>query len=143
MRRMLHGLDAVSIHIGQLHPDVQGSGLSPLALREELVTNLQQAGMRIMAEDGRALTADRPELNLNVNVTPIENFPGYSVFISMQLRQSACLTRNLILCEPVVTWEEASDIRTVSVSQLTDVQQDVHALIGRFVNAYLAANPKR
>jgi hypothetical protein len=142
-RRMLHGLDAVRINVGQLHPDIEESGMSRTALLEELTRNLRQAGLQVTRDDGRSSTADRPELDLTVHVAPVENFPLYSVFITMKLQQTACLTRNLIVCEPVVTWEDASAMRTVSVSQLPDVQQDVHALISRFVDAYLAENAKR
>lgn len=143
MRRMLHGLDTVSIIIEQLHPDSALGGVTPQALREEMVVNLQQAGLQVLPVDGRPTPSDRPQLSLSVNMTPIENFPMYSVFITLKLRQNACLTHNLIICELVTTWEEASAARTMSVSQLTEMQQEVQTLITRFVNAYLEENPKR
>jgi hypothetical protein len=140
---MLHDLDVVDLDIGQLHPEVEAGGLSRAALREELIVNLKQAGLRILPDDGHTGMPDSPQLSLVVNVTPVESFPMYSVFVTLRLRQHACLTRNLIVCEPVVTWEGASDIRTISVSQLTEVQQDVHVLIAHFIDAYVAENPKR
>src|SRR5215470_14323725 len=117
-RRMLHDLDVVDLDIGQLHPDAEAGGLSRAALREELSVNLKQAGLQIRPEEGLPRAPDHSQLSLAVNVIPIESFPLYCVFITLRLRQSACLTRNLIVCEPVVTWEGASDIRTISVSQL-------------------------
>ena len=143
MRRMLHGLEAVNVVIGQLHPDSALGGITSAALREELLVNLQQVGIQVSPQDERLTVADRPQLNLSVNITPIESFPVYSVFVTLQLRQTACLTRNLIICEPVTTWEEASAIRTMSVSQLTEMQQEVRILIAHFVDAYLEENPKR
>jgi hypothetical protein len=140
---MLHGLATVSIDIEQLHPDSTLGGVTPQALREELVVNLQQAGLQVLSLDGRSATLDRPQLSLSVNMTPIENFPMYSVFITLKLRQNACLTHNLIICEPVTTWEEASAVRTMSASQLTEMRQEVRTLIARFVSAYLEENPKR
>jgi hypothetical protein len=140
---MLHGLDTINLDIAPVHPDAELGDLSRSALREELMVNLQQAGLRVMPEDGRLLPADRPQLHLAVNVTPLESFPVYSVFVTLRLRQQACLTRNLIICEPVITWEGASAVRTISVSQLAEARQDVRALIARFVDAYLAENPKR
>jgi len=140
---MLHDLDVVDLEIGQLHPDVEAGGLSRAALREELIVNLKQAGLRILSEDGLPLAPDHSQLSLVVNVTPIESFPIYCVLITLRLRQPACLSRNLIVCEPVVTWEGASEIRTISVSQLTEVQQEVHVLIARFIDAYIAENPRR
>jgi hypothetical protein len=140
---MLHGLDSVSINIERLHPDSALGGVTVQALREELVINLQQAGLQVLSLDGRTATLDHPQLSLAVNMTPIENFPMYSVFITLKLRQNACLIHNLIICEAVTTWEEASAVRTMSVSQLTEMWQEVRTLITRFVNAYLEENPKR
>lgn len=142
-KRMLHGLDTVSIVIEQLHPDSTLGGVTPQALYEELAVSLQQVGLQVLPLDGRTATLGRPQLSLSVNLTPIENFPVYSVFMILKLRQNACLTHNLIICEPVTTWEEVSAVRTMSVSQLTDMRQEVRTLITRFVNAYLEENPKR
>ncbi|MGE0681101.1 MAG: hypothetical protein AB7P69_09425 [Candidatus Binatia bacterium] len=139
---MLHGLDTVSIDIERLHPDSALGGVTPQALREELVVNLQQAGLQVSPLDGRSTPPDRSQLSLSVNMTPIENFPMYSVFITLKLRQNACLTHNLIICEPVTTWEETSTVRTMSVSQLTEMRQEVRTLIARFVDAYLEENSK-
>lgn len=142
-RRTLHGLDTLLLTIDPLHPDAELGELSRNALREELTVNLQQIGIHIISEEGSQIALDRPNLNLAVHLTPLESFPVYSVFITLRLRQNACLTRNLIVCEPVITWEGISDIRTISVSQLAEVRQDIHALISRFVGDYQAENPKR
>jgi hypothetical protein len=143
MKRLLHGIDTVNVAIERLHPDLALGGVTPQALREEIVANLQKAGLQVSSLDGRSVTTDRPQLSLSVNITPIENFPMYSVFITLKLRQNACLTNNLIICEPVITWEDASAVHTLSVSQLTDMRQEVRTLITRFVSAYLEENPKR
>lgn len=140
---MLHGLDAVSVTIGQLHPDSALGGVTLVALREELLVNLQQAGIHVTLSDGRLETAERPQLSLSVNVTPMESFPVYSVFVTLKLRQHACLTRNLIVCEAVTTWEEASALRTMSVSQLTELQKEIRILVTHFVDAYLEENSHR
>jgi len=143
MRRMLHGFDAVSVTIGQLHPDSALGGVTLVALREELLVNLQQAGIHVTLSDGRLETAERPQLNLSVNITPLKSFPMYSVFTTLKLRQNACLTRNLIICETVTTWEETSAMRTLSVSQLTELQKEIRILITHFVDAYLEENSQR
>lgn len=142
-RRTLHGLDDLMLTIDPLHPDAELGGLSRTALREDLVVKLQQIGIRIIPDEGEQSTLDHSKLNLAVHITPLESFPVYSVFISLHLRQKACLTRNLIVCEPVITWEGMSDIRTISVSQLSEVRQDVSSLIARFIGDYQAENSKR
>lgn len=142
-RRTLHGLDSVIVIIDPLHPDAELGDLSRSALREELIVNLQQIGLHIFSEDERQSVPDYPKLNLAVHLTPLESFPVYSVFITLSLRQHACLTRNLIVCEPAVTWESMSKVRTISVSQLAEVRMDVHTLISQFVDDYQTENPKR
>jgi len=74
---------------------------------------------------------------------PLDNFPVYSVTVTLQLRQSACLARNLVVCETAITWEDTGVGHAVSVSRLASLQQDVRDAVDRFTSAYLAQNSKR
>jgi hypothetical protein len=86
--------------------------------------------------------AEKPLLYLAVGITPLEHFPVYSVNVSLQLRQPACLERNLVICTPTVTWEETRAARAVDVSELASIQHDVQSLVKRFTAAYRAENQR-
>jgi len=141
--RTLYGLDEVGVVVENVHPDAERRGLSRATLQTEVALRLQQAGIRVLAEDGWEETPGKPVLYLDLGIVPLDNFPVYSVTVTLQLRQSACLARNLIVCETAITWEDASVRRAVSVSRLASLRQDVRDAVDRFTSAYLAQNSKR
>lgn len=139
--RTLAGLEEVGVVVVDFHPDAEQRGLLRGELQRGVEKQLQAAGMRIVSglnEKG----AEKPLLYLAVGITPLEHFPVYSVNVSLQLRQSACLERNLVICTPTVTWEETGAARAVDVSELTSVRRDVQSLVKRFTSAYRAENQR-
>ena len=75
-------------------------------------------------------------------ITPLEHFPVYSVNVLLQLQQSACLERNLVICTPTITWEETGTARAVDVSELAPVQHDVESLAARLMKVYREENQR-
>jgi hypothetical protein len=139
--RTLAGLEEVDVVVAEVHPDAAQRGLSRGVLQQGVEKQLQAAGMRIgTSPNGKGL--EKPLLYLAVGVAPLEQFPVYSVNVSLQLRQSACLERNLVICTSTVTWEETGMTRAVDVSELTSVQRDVQSLVKRFTAAYRAENQR-
>ena len=141
--RTLYGLEEVGVVVENVHPDAERRGLSRATLQTEVALRLQQAGIRVLAEDGWEETPGKPFLYLDLGIVPLDNFPVYSVTVTLQLRQSACLARNLIVCETAITWEDTGVRHAVSVSRLASLQQDVRDAVDRFTSAYLAQNSKR
>jgi hypothetical protein len=141
--RTLYGLDEVGVVVENVHPDLERQGLSGATLQTEVILRLQQAGIHVLAEDEWEETLGRPLLYLYVGIVPLDNFPVYSVIVTLQLRQSVCLARNLIICETAITWEDAGVMRIVSVSRLASLPQEVRNVVDRFTTAYLAENRKR
>jgi hypothetical protein len=139
-RRMRHGLEAVGVVIEPVHPDAERRGVSRATLQAGIEAQLQKAGFRVFLLAESENNPGQPLLFLHVKVAPLENLPVYSVAIRLRLQQHACLTRNLIICEPVITWKYLSDIRTLSVSRLSSLPQEVHDTVDRFLNAHQAEN---
>jgi hypothetical protein len=139
----LHGLEEVGVVVAGMHPDAERRGLSPAALRVDVEKRLRDVGVRVSPDLAERGTSGKPQLYLTVGIAPLEDFPVYSVSITLQLRQNACLERNLVICAPAITWEDAQGIRTVDVSELASLQQDVRTLVDHFTAAYLAANQRR
>ncbi len=139
--RTLAGLEEVGVVVVDIHPDAEQRGLLRAELQRSVEKQLQAVGMRIIPVP-KANEADKPLLYLDVGITSLEQFPVYRVNVSLQLRQPACLERNLAICTPTVTWEDTGTARTVDVSELSSVQRDVQSLVTRFTTAYLAENQR-
>lgn len=137
--RTLAGLEEVGVVVVDVHPDAEQRGLLRGELQRGVEKQLQAAGMRVTPSPNEK-GAEKPLLYLAVGITPLEHFPVYSVNVSLQLRQPACLERNLVICTPTVTWEETGAARAVDISELTSVQRDVQSLVRRFTAAYHAEN---
>lgn len=141
--RTLWGIEEIGVVLGPLHPDAERRGISEAAILAETISRLQQAGIRVLAEDEWQQTSGRQILYLSVEIVPLDDFPVYSVTIKLQFRQNTCLTRNLVICGTAITWEDAGGIRAVGVSRLASLQQDVRDAVDRFINAYRAENAER
>src|SRR2546422_11691474 len=141
--RTLYGLDEVGVVVENGHPDAGRRGLTRATLQTEVALRLQQAGIRVLAEDGWEETPGKPFLYLDLGIVPLDNFPVYSVTVTLQLRQSACLARNLIVCETAITWADTRVMHAVRVWRLASLQQDVRAAVGRFTRAHRTQNCER
>src|SRR5206468_13127377 len=127
--RTLYGLDEVGVVVENVHPDAERRGLSRATLQTEVALRLQQAGIRVLAEDGWEGTRGKSFLYLGLGIVPLDNFPVYSVTVTLQLRQSACLARNLVVCERASICEDPGVSPGVSVARLASLQEDVrHAV---------------
>lgn len=141
--RTLHGLNEITLVVANLHPDAERRGLSKATLQARIAARLRQAGLRVAPPVTPQAAPARPVLYLQVNIVPLESFPVYVTTVELQLHQHSCLARNLIICEPVITWEDTRTVRTVGVSNLTNVEQEVYALVDHFTAAYLTENSQR
>jgi hypothetical protein len=139
--RTLAGLKEVGVVVVNIHPDAEQRGLVRRELQRGVEKQLQAAGRRV-ARTPKENGVEKPLLYLAVGITPLEHFPVYTVNVSLQLRQPACLEHNLVICTPTVTWEETGRIRTVDVSELASVQRDVQSLVKHFPAAYQTENQR-
>ncbi|MEW6299539.1 MAG: hypothetical protein AB1671_17695 [Thermodesulfobacteriota bacterium] len=140
--RSLYGLDEVGVLVADLHPDAERRGAERAKLQADVERRLQQAGIHVLTEDQWKAAPGKPLLYLNVGVEPLGSLPVYSVSIRLQLRQPACLARNLILCETAVTWEDVSATRILSVSRLSSLRDEIHAVVDRFIDACRKENAR-
>jgi hypothetical protein len=141
--RLLSGLAQVRVTVDNIHPDAERKGVSTAKLRSDIEHRLQQAGIHVLTENEWQEAPGRPLLYVNVDVEPLDSFPVYSVLIRLQLRQHSCLTRNLIICGPTITWEDVGAIQAMSVSRLSSLSDDVGLSVDRFINAYQTDNAKQ
>jgi hypothetical protein len=81
---------------------------------------------------------------LYVNVQAIKNQAHvYAFSANVELRQRVTLVGNPSMSVLAATWSATGIIGMVGSQKVASVRNDVRDLTDRFINAYLAANPKR
>ena len=138
-RATLAGLTGVNVLVEGMNPDVERDGLARSTLQTDVELRLRQASIRVLTETEMLLAPGKPFLYLRVS-----SFKGregvYAVAISLELKQSVRLVRDPALTLMAATWQSIGAIGLGGPSKARDTVRDE---VDKFINAYLAANPKR
>jgi hypothetical protein len=140
----LIGIKSLSVLVEKLSPDAESRGLSRNTLKTDVELRLRRTGVRISSAQDHRLTADDPELYLNVNVlcSHQASLPLCADNVSLQLRQRVTPLRDQTNETDASTWD-ASTVGILGETNLVSgVREAVADLIDHFLNDYLAANPK-
>jgi|SRR5689334_16828984 len=141
-RATLVGLPGVYVLVERIDNEAQRDGLDTLQVRIDVEVKLRQAGIRVLSEQEAFSTAGAP--NLYVDIQTVKNqLSVYAYSVRIELRQGATLVRQPSLRRLATTWTTSGFIGTVGSQKLATVREDVRDLTDQFINAYLAANPKR
>ncbi len=143
-RKTLTGLSGVYVIVEQLPDEAQHDGLREDQVQTDVELRLRQAGITILTREQSFATAGAPYLYVNVQV--LKNPAKFYAFsVNVELRQGVTLIRDpSIRVLAVATWSAPGVIGTVGSQKLeSQVRDDVRDFTDRFINAYLAANPKR
>ncbi|SRR6266550_4932395 len=141
-RKTLAGLHRVRV-IVQMSDSagVQKDGLSQLQLQTDVEVKLRQTGIIVFSQHDAQLG---PWLNVIVNTLDVSSTNAtsmYAVSVSAELYQWVTLARNPSVRVFVSTWSATGRFGTTAhVSSVRDLIRD---MTDQFINAYLAANPKR
>jgi hypothetical protein len=142
VNKTLMGLIGVHVTVEMMRPDAERDGLLRSTLQTDVELRLRQAGIKVLSREERSIDIGFPILYLNVNTLKTgDGFYAYA--ISLRLRQAARLIRNSEIIALVDTWNATGVIAVVGKTKLSDVREDVKDKVDEFLNAYLAANPKR
>ena len=141
-RRTLAGLTGVEVVVEPMDPAAEKDGLTTSTLRTDVELKLRQAGIRVLTSDERLAAPGMPYLYLRVGT--IKDEEGlYAYDIDLELKQEVRLTRNPALSLMATTWRVAGWVGTIGSRNLSKVRERVRDTVDQFINAYLAANPKR
>jgi hypothetical protein len=141
-RATLAGLTGVHVHVERMNPDAEKEGLSHSTLQTDVELRLRQAGIRVLSEEEAVAAPGLPWLYLQV--TTLRKERGlYAYFIKVWVRQLVRLFRDPDIGSVATTWETPGVIGVIGSKNLSTVREDVRDEIDQFINAYLAANPKR
>jgi len=146
-RETLRGLKGVFVLIEYLKEDVAKAGLTDTILQTGVELKLRKAGIRVLTEDEWFLTQGRPYLYVRVRTILIKGIQiwgthqhsGFIYGVTVQFNQDVILSRNRSISSSAGTWGN-SWIGTVI--HLRNVRVVISDLVDKFMNDYLAVNPK-
>ena len=141
-RNTLADLKGVQVLVESIKDEVQRDGLRESQIQTDVELKLRQAGISVLTHEEWLSTAAAPYLYVNVQAS--KNSAGiYAFTVDVELRQRVTLIQNPSMRVLAPTWSATGIIGTVGSQKVGSVREYVRDLTDQFINAYLAANPKR
>lgn len=139
-RSSLRGLKGVHVVVEHLPPEVEQNGLTASAIQTDVELKLRQAGVPV-------LELNQPpfdEVFLSILLQFIPAGDGlWPYTIKVEVFQAVTLKRDLsIVVDSAVTWS-VGDFGSARKLGLRNLRDNVKDRVDQFINAYLAANPKK
>lgn len=139
-RLTLRGLPGVSLYVEPLDPQIEKSGLTKNQIQTDTELKLKSAGINVLT-GGELLKANgHPFLYVDVNISMLKTqITRYLFYIRVELNQGVVLVRTPDTKVSAVTWSTGGwgiDFSSDNIRQTVKTQVD------KFINAYLAENPK-
>jgi len=141
-RATLKGISGVYVLIDEIGPDAQEEGLTRSLLQTDVETQLRKADIRILKREKSLKPPGIPYLYVYVSAMNGKVIGLYAINIHVGLKQLIYLMRDPSIIIPVETWS-VEWVGMVDFKQMKEsVQEQLRDLVGKFINAYLAVNPK-
>jgi hypothetical protein len=136
-RRSLRGLKGVAVLVESLKPEVEANGLTRVAIQTDVELKLRQTGIPVL-DLGNANAV------LDVAVSVITHLDTlWPYVIEVQLLQDAALVRDPSIVAPFARSWHVTVFGYVGKDGIRGRRDDVKDQVDQFINAYLAANPKK
>lgn len=146
-RKTLAGLQGVAVEVVPLDdPQVERDGLSPSATQTDVELRLRQPGIPVLTREQSFRTPGKPFLVLSIGVLKATLNGGLDIYpysIKLTLEQLVILARSPGIRGLAVTWSATGMTGVVARERLSTIRDNVRDMVDQFINAYLAANPKK
>lgn len=141
-RATLAGLSGVHVLVENTTVERKEEWLSRATLQTDVELRLRQNGIRVLTREAQLTTPGSPFLYVRAVSMP-DGFGGFVVCIELILSQGVVLERNPSIASTADTWSATSVMGRIGPNSKFKVRETVRDQVDQFVNAYLAANPKR
>lgn len=142
-RSTLKGLRGVSVMIESLEPEVERDGLSRSTIETDVELKLRQAGITVVPP-GDQKNSLGAFLYVNVNAIQSSANRGlYAYSVHVAVNQVVRLVRDREVRTVAATWSTGTIVIVGATRISASVRENVRDQVDRFVNAYLAVNPKQ
>ena len=140
----LRGVQGLYVLVAQLKPEVEQLGLTRAALRTDTELQLRQYGIKVLTADEWVKTPNAPNLYINVKIMPLNEdpIPFLGVSVEVHFDQQVWLVRDPSMRCSAATWHANGAVRIPRV-RLAAVRDVVKDNVAKFINDYLAVNPKQ
>ena len=132
----LRGLDSIYVRVGDaFDEDAKAMGLSLQDVRTKVELELRRTGIVVKGE------SSVPFLFIEMTALPVTGRFAFNV--SLELSDFAVPSKDVAFSTPAVTWK-ASFVATAPASRARNQLMDaLQSLLNKFLNDYLAANPRQ
>jgi hypothetical protein len=139
-RLTLRGLQGVSLFVEPLDPQIEKIGLTTNQIQTDTELKLKMAGINVLTGGESLKASGHPFFYVDVNISTLTTqITRYLFYIRVELNQEATLVRKPDTKVSAVTWSAGGwgiDFSSDNIRQTVKTQVD------KFINAYLAENPK-
>jgi len=139
-RTTLRGLSGIYVLVESLGPETERARLTQAQLQTDVELRLRRAGIKVLTEQETLLTP--AAAYLYVDITSFHAQRGYTLFVTVALRQAVILMRDPSIVTLAETWSVSWLGKGHPGSFVKDVREKIADAVDQFMNAYLAMNPK-
>jgi len=139
-RRTLRGLKEIFLYVEPLDPQIEKMGLTRSQIQMDTESKLRLAGINVQPGEEFAKSRGHPYLYVNVNISMLKTqITRYLFYIRIEFNQEVALVRTPDARVSTATWSTGGWGIDFS---LDNIRQTVTAQVDKFINAFLAENPK-
>jgi hypothetical protein len=134
----LVGLEGVQVVVEGPGLEAERLGLSKNQIKTDVERRLQKAGVRVLTNQQEVETPGRPQLCVKIGAS-INKMGIFAYSINVDLIEIVTLFTGETAFATV--WEKG-EAGSVGLNNINQIQSRISSLVDRFINDYLAANPK-
>jgi hypothetical protein len=142
-RKMLVGLPGVGVIVEQIDSDMEQAGLERFILQTDVELRLRQAGVKVLTKSELAAPGS-DFLLLSIHGAASRQLRNvFALCVRLELAQGVMLIRRPSVTSVGSTWFMTTQVVSVGTDYAPAVREAIRDMVDQFINAYLAANPKR
>jgi plasmid stabilization system protein ParE len=138
-RDTLRGLPGVEVAVEPLERDLEGDGLTPVAIHSDVERRLRAGGIMVYTSQTENPSEAKAYLYVLVNSLKVPGQDFYVIGVQVQLRQTL---RSLVTASNIVdamTWD-AHDVLVVRIGQVTSVRESIQRYVDQFIRDWTAVH---
>jgi hypothetical protein len=132
----------VLVWVKNIDPKIAPLGLTQDQVKKDVELQLRKAGVLVLTEEECRATPGHPSLSVDISISEIKirnDRVGYAYYVGVQLTESVKLARG---------FEATGSIWSIGAvgaigKDASPIRSSISGFVDKFINDYLAANPKK